>query len=191
GLEQIGAELADVRLVGLGQIVLVDEQGALSHDQCAAARALPGGAEVEADLDDLTVVGDPLCFGALGDERVVQCRAELDPGRLGLLGPADDPGQGGGQRLGGADPGGQPAAGGPADGAAGRVEPQGVEAGQVDVLGAGVFDRGIGQVSEVEGGDGGGDLIGVDGGHLRAHSGEGDGIGADPAAEVGDAQRRL
>ena len=67
-------------------------------------------------------------------------------------------------------------------------EPQGVEIGQIDILGAGMVDRGIGEVAEIERGDGGGDLIGVDGGYLRSHPGEGDGVRADPAPQVGDAE---
>ena len=91
GFEQILPEFPDVRLVLVGQVVLVDEEGAFAHDESSAAGALPGLTEVEADLDDFAVVGDPLCFGFVGDEVVVECRAELHSSRLRRARFLDDP----------------------------------------------------------------------------------------------------
>ena len=71
-------------------------------------------------------------------------------------------------------------------GATSRVEPGGVESGQVDVFSGGVQHTCVRERGQVVAGDGRGHLVGVHPRHGQVQRGHGHGIAADSAAEVCD-----
>ena len=132
-------------------------------------------------FDGRAVDRDPLRFGARGDQVAIECGPELHAGGHAVC-EAPHPVE---RRrpVARADAGGL----GVPSGAAGGVEPDGVDSGEVDVFGACVPNLcALAERGEVVGGEGGGDLVGVDGDDIEADPGEGEGVAADAAAEVGD-----
>ncbi len=155
-----------------------------AHDERRPPDAGPGHlAEPQHELDHLAVDRDPLRLAVVRDEVAIDARTELDAG-----GPVASDAERPLERrrpVGGVV---EPVLVGPAGG----IEPDAADAGEVGGLGVALLDARRGEGREVVGGDGGGDLVALDGEHSEVECGEGERVGADAATEVGhDIHARL